>query len=68
MKFSSWQLVAILAILLAAIVCAHLFAPGATAVVVSMATTLFAALFVQPAAEEKSKGKPDLELLDGGKE
>ena len=60
MKFSNWQLVAILAILLAAIVLAHVFAPGATSTVVGMATTLFAALFVQR--------EPKLELIDGGKE
>lgn len=66
MTFNSWQLVAILAILLAAIVGAHVFAPGATSIVVSMATTLFAALFVQ---REKSEvpSEPDLKVIDGGK-
>lgn len=51
MKFTTWQLVAILAILFGAIICAAVFAPGMSATVVAMATTLFAALFV---SHEKS--------------
>lgn len=68
MKFSAWQMVAILAILFAAIICAHLFAPGATATVVSMVTTLFAALFLQRESGESEKAKPELEVIQGGKE
>ena len=47
MKFTPWQLVAVLAILFAAILLANVYAPGAVATVVSMATTVFAALFVE---------------------
>ncbi len=68
MSFSNWQLVAILAILLAAIVCAQIFAPGAASTVVGMATTLFAALFVQrDRAKPDASEAPDLKVIDGGK-
>lgn len=71
MKFTPWQLVAVLAILLAAIILAHVFAPGAAATVVSMATTVFAALFVNrhggggPPAGPGGAG-PALKVLNGG--
>ncbi|MBX3218930.1 MAG: hypothetical protein KF795_00340 [Labilithrix sp.] len=70
MKFSPWQLVAVLAILFAAIILAHVFTPGAAATIVSMATTVFAALFVHrdgggppPPA---GPGGPALKVLNGG--
>lgn len=74
MKFSTWQLVAILAILMAAIVCAHIFAPGAAPTVIGMATTLFAALFVShdkgdpppPNTGASSDGGATLKVIAGG--
>lgn len=56
MKFTTWQLVAILAIMFAALICVHLFAPTEAATVVSMVTVLFSSLFVQratPGSDEK---------------
>ncbi|WP_146654434.1 hypothetical protein [Labilithrix luteola] len=47
MKLTAWQMVAVLAILFAAIICANVFAPGVSAVVVSMATTALGALVLQ---------------------
>lgn len=47
MKFTNPQLVAILAILMAAIIAVNVFAPTAVATVTAMATTLFTALFVE---------------------
>ncbi len=66
MKFSPWQLVCILLVLLAAVICAHMFAPGSTATIVSMATTLFAALFVQRAPSAPAPGE-NFKVIDGGK-
>lgn len=67
MKFSSWQLVVILGILIAGIVCAHVFAPGAVAVVVPIATTIFAALFVNKKdPEAEPKDPPSLRMINGG--
>lgn len=47
MKFTNWQLVAILGVLMAAIVCTYRFAQPEVALVTSMATTLFSALFIE---------------------
>lgn len=43
-KLDPWQMLAALAILFAAIITAHIWAPAAVQTVVSMATTLFALL------------------------
>lgn len=68
MKFTSWQLVVILALLLAAVIVAHVWAPGAVALVASAATTIIGTLFVQRApAPPLPYETPDLRVIDGGK-
>src|SRR5262249_32435418 len=68
MKFTPWQRVAVLAILLAAIIVANMYVPGAVATLVSMATTVFAALFVrcQDDQDPPPGSPPALRLLAGG--
>ncbi len=66
MKFTTWQLVVILAILVAGIVCANVFAPGSVATVTAMATTLFAALFVTHDNGPKPPGGPPALTLVSG--
>jgi hypothetical protein len=69
MKFTPWQLVAVLAILLTAIIVANRYAPGAVATVVSMATTVFAALFVGPHDDDDGPppgSPPVLRVIAGG--
>lgn len=71
MKFTAWQLVAVIAILLTAVIVANIYAPGAAATVVSMATTVFAALFVNRSDGDGGDGPPPgsppaLRVLPGG--
>ena len=71
MKFTPWQLVTVLAILLAAVILANVFAPGAVATVVSMATTVIGALFVNrhdgdPPAGPTNGAGPGLSVISGG--
>lgn len=51
MKFSTWQLFAIIPIFFAAIILASIYAPGVVATIVAMTTTLIGVLFVQHSAE-----------------
>lgn len=51
MKLNGWQLIALVAILLAAIIVANIFAPGAVAIVTSVISALVA-LFVERAKTE----------------
>lgn len=68
MKLTNWQLIAALAVLFAAIIGAHIFAPGATAIVVSMATTAFGALFLnrKDPPPPNDGGGPTLRVIPGG--
>lgn len=45
-KFTNWQLVAIVAIMFAAIICARMFAPGDAPTVLGMVSALFGTLFL----------------------
>ena len=42
----TWQQVGLVAVLLAAIICAHIIAPGAASAVISIASTLIGTFFV----------------------
>lgn len=52
MKLNAWQMIALAAVLLAAIIVANVFAPGAVAMVTSIAGALVA-LFVEKAKDTK---------------
>jgi len=53
MKFTSWQLVVLVAVMFTAIIASQVFAPGVASTVVAMATALFGTLFVQRETSEK---------------
>ena len=59
LKFTTWQLVAILAIVFAAVICSQIFIPGtaAYATVATMAAGIFGTLFVQRYDGEKEEKK-----------
>lgn len=56
MKFNpTWQQVALIAVLLAAVILSHLYAPLAVSAVISIVSTIVGALFVNlPKSDSKS--------------
>lgn len=65
MKFSpTWPQVALLAVLLTAVIVAHILAPGAVSVITSIVSTIVGALFVnlQPASP-KDEVTPALSIV-----
>lgn len=70
MKFNpTWQQVALIAVLLAAIILTHLFAPLAVSAVVSIVSTIVGALFVNLSPSKQPEAEaPTLTVLSGGKE
>ena len=66
MKLTNWQLLAALAGLLTAIICAHVFAPGSVDLVVSLVTTAFGVLFLQRQDPPGPPSPPKLTMLSGG--
>ncbi len=68
MKLTTWQTIAVLGLLLAAVIAAHVFAPGATAFVVSVASTVIGTLFVthDPGPKDPPGTPPALTVLTGG--
>lgn len=69
MNLSTNQRLIALGILLAAIICAHVFAPSAVAAVISVATTVVGTLFVNKptngAPQLDEEGKPALRVING---
>jgi hypothetical protein len=62
-KFNpTWQQVALLAVLLAAVIVSHMFAPAAASAVVSIVSTVVGALFVD-LRRSGDKPAPVLELV-----
>lgn len=60
MKFNpTWQQVVLLAVLLAAVIVAHLLVPGAVAAITSIVSTIVGALFVnlQPKGDKPAGGE-----------
>ncbi len=56
MKFNpTWQQVALLAVLLAAVIVSHMFAPAAASATVSIVSTVVGALFVDLRRKEDTK-------------
>ena len=69
MKFDpTWRQLALLALLLAAPVAANIVAPGVIGAVSSMVSTVFGALFVNLREPKPEQPKPELRVIDGGKE